>query len=453
MFCHKCGKETVEDAAFCVYCGAKLLVHASEKSAVSEQSAVFEIDNINTTKSEAHTEKAEKEINPENAVDIDPLPVDKDKETEASEISPKKESKKAKEKKKSKRKDQSKNQSSIFIQASDERFKERNLIVYINKIGYHLHELNKTAFCIEFDAKIVALLDAEQNDERIKSEELIIPKGKAVNIEIILTEDETLVAEIISEEDYIGSKAEEEFVNGQRRSKIKKRIIILSTIFFYFTIILTYAFIMSNPMNYAKRSVEAKLLKEAQLYWGDEAKIENLDFTVAKKETFKNINKYDISIYTIDHLKEDGINPKKTKKVAYILSGTFEVNINGICTEETFSAVVVDFPKANRSVTAEYESSIFESKLKKVVENRLAIEMMFSTLNNRDISLVECTFSTIKEGGIYINNYYDYLVKGKVSVKDDFGLIHTAKYEAYINYDESKKNFKTDVVIGGFYLE
>lgn len=459
MFCHKCGKETVEDAAFCVYCGAKLVVPASAKSAVNEQSSVSEIENIDTAKSEAHIETTEKEIKTENAVDIDPLTAEEDEETEASGISPKKESKKAKEKKKSKRKLPSKNQSSIFIQANDERFKERNLIVYLNGVGYHLHELNKTAFCIEFDAKIVALLDAEQNGERIKSEELIIPKGKVVNIEIILTEDETLVAEIISEEDYEGSELEKKERQRRLKRKIIKIVIFLSLgIVFLISILISLNILPDKER--AKNIAEKRILSEAQSLYGSNVEITKIKYNSIYTELFTDIKKYDFyselsktgfidsngKKYSscLAYLRSRNIDAYTSTKRAYVLSGTCELLNDGESIKEKFQVVIVyHFPgnswwttkcklgsslddTDNGSNSGNDIDYLSKSEAQNIVQGRLIEYCSTSKINGSQMYFINCTFATTESYG---SGYKFY---GKLTVKDAYGTIYVADYHATI---------------------
>ena len=80
---------------------------------------------------------------------------------------------------------------------------------------------------------------------------------------------------------------------------------------------------------------------------------------------------------------------------------------------------------------------------KDCVKYQLMAECALSTLGGSEITFSDCTYATVKSlsGG-------DYKISGTVKVRDQYGNIHVANYDAEVEW--SGNDYDADISIGSF---
>ena len=459
MFCHKCGKEIVEDAAFCIHCGAKVVVPQQIKPA----------QNIDVTPAQAPvapsaepTDSYIKPIEEKNkgacVTTSATEAIRKDKKEKASLDQSKKQENSTK-----KSNSKPKTVLKIYADENDQRFKDRNLMVYISGLGYNLKELNKTVFGLEFDVKVVAFIDALDGGERIKSEKLVIPVGKVVGVQITF-ENEILSATIISEKDYVGSEEHIEDAKKIRNKKIRGWII--KGILIALALFMTYAMLMA--FNVLPDKSSAKSFAEERIAWelahtvNENVQLTNIQFESVSVKAVKGINEYDIreylstSIYSngrkfdshYDYYEANGLDAKETKKRAYVMRGTYEAVCDGVVYQDNFYVVVIqDLTMNSRFITINKLGDLDKFKedvIQGAIDRQLRIQFIGSSINGTSLSYVNSSISSMT------GSSYQY-VSGKVTVKDAYGTLYVANYDATVHYDKESKRYDIDFEFGNFY--
>ena len=442
MFCHKCGKEIVKDAAFCIYCG--------EKVAVPQQ--IKPVQNIDMTlaqdpvaPSAAPTDSYIKPIKDDACVAASATEAVKEEKKEESSLDQSKKQKNSTKESNLK----SKTVLKIYADKTNKSFKERNLVVYVNNIRYNLDELINNSFGLDFDAKIVAYIDAPDGGGRIKSEELIIPYGKVVDVQITF-ENEILSAKVISEYDYAGSQTEANEIK-KSKTRIRNRIIITITTILVIVGLIILADKYWIPRDNAKNLVESVLLDDAHDLYGESAEISKVKYSSIERLDFTDPNKYDLEYHLRNntHFKKSGVSLSETKKIAYITKGIVTIKTDESYLDFPFNITVVDLPEVRMLTVVEKEETIFHTRAKGAVFIRLSAKIYLSQLNGSNLTISECTYTDIEETG-----YRRFKISGKITVKDVYGDFYTARYTATADFNNEKKDFDVNIVeIGDFYLD
>ena len=79
------------------------------------------------------------------------------------------------------------------------------------------------------------------------------------------------------------------------------------------------------------------------------------------------------------------------------------------------------------------------------VRYQIMADVARKSLSGSSISFISCTYATIKNLG---NNQFK--VSGKVTVRDQYGSMHVADYDAEVDYDADYDDYDAEIDYGTF---
>ena len=85
------------------------------------------------------------------------------------------------------------------------------------------------------------------------------------------------------------------------------------------------------------------------------------------------------------------------------------------------------------------------SEAKDAVKIHLGYYLSNATLNGLELRYVSCTYDSTRK-----TDDNTFIIKGTVTVRDEYGDLHIANYDATVEYDPENDDYDTDVQIGNF---